>query len=186
MKNMGELLRSELPVFIKGQPKAVSMLADAVQAWEYRKENLGRAGPLVVALAGDTGTGKSETAIRTAEILLQKRNLLSSTDMRISAPRGFLVLRGEEYSPSTHSGREGSLHVQNLLLQRITQHLQSCNGNGIIFIDEVQKFVNGSIEHFLSSLSDEMGDLPGAHWLTGASTRVSTRNLIVLLATDIG
>lgn len=30
--------------------------------------------------------------------------------------------------------------------------MQACGGNGIIFVDEVQKFVNGSIELFLAGL----------------------------------
>lgn len=35
-------------------------------------------------------------------------------------------------------------------------------------------------------ISDQMGDLAATHWLTGAPMRVSTRNLIVILATDVG
>lgn len=35
-------------------------------------------------------------------------------------------------------------------------------------------------------LSDKMGDLAATHWLTGSPIRVSMRNLIVILATDVG
>lgn len=89
--NMGAVLREKLPDFIKGQTRAISMLSDAVSSWEYRKMYSGTEEPLVLALAGDTGTGKSETALRVAELLLQKKDLLCLTDYRVSTPRGFLV-----------------------------------------------------------------------------------------------
>lgn len=37
-----------------------------------------------------------------------------------------------------------------------------------------------------TGISDKMGDLAATHWLTGKSIRVSTRNLVVMLATDLG
>ena len=35
-------------------------------------------------------------------------------------------------------------------------------------------------------ISDKMGDIETTNWLTGTLQRVSTRNLVVILATDIG
>ena len=183
---MSEKLRKELPLVIKGQPLAIRMIIEAVESWEYQKTGLGKVWPLVLALAGDTGTGKSESALRIAETLLQKRNYHSFVDSRITSTRGYLVLRGEEYSAVTETGMEGPRHVQKVLISRIASHMKSCGGNGVILIDEVQKFVNGSIELFLSAISDEMGDIETTNWLTGAPERISTRNLIVILATDIG
>ncbi len=94
--------------YIKGQPRAVSAIVNAVKAWEYSSS---AKTPLILLFSGDTGTmhcelhsvitknfkciqkgtGKSETAYRMAEIILKKKT-------RGHKPRGLLVVRGEEYS----------------------------------------------------------------------------------------
>jgi len=50
------------------------------------------------------GTGKSETAYKMADILLERKNRLQYTDYRIAEPRGLLVLRGEEFSEAVYHG----------------------------------------------------------------------------------
>ena len=44
----------------------------------------------------------------------------------------------------------GPAEVQRVVMERIASHLSACSGSGIVVIDEVQKFVPGSIEVFMS------------------------------------
>jgi hypothetical protein len=49
-------------------------------------------------------------------------------------------------------GMTGPAEVQRVVMGRIADHLSTCSGSGVVVIDEVQKFVPGSVEVFMSGI----------------------------------
>jgi pantothenate kinase len=80
---------------IKGQDEGIDTILNAISSWEFQRQS-GDNAPLVIALTGPTGVGKSETAFRIAEGALAKRSRIGKTAKYI--PNGLLQLRGEDYS----------------------------------------------------------------------------------------
>lgn len=88
-------INTSLSKTIKGQDIAVDAIVNAFAAWEFDKRG-GYAGPLVLAITGPTGVGKSETSFQIAKAILSKQRRIRNTVRYI--PSGLLVLRGEDYS----------------------------------------------------------------------------------------
>lgn len=68
---------------------------NAISGWEFQHQ-AGHSEPLVLALTGPTGVGKSETAYRIAEGALAKQRRIGQSAKYL--PSGLLMLRGEDYS----------------------------------------------------------------------------------------
>ena len=81
--------------YIKGQDEGVKTILNAISGWEFERQ-AGSSQPLVLALTGPTGVGKSETAFRIAEGALAKRRRVGKTAKYL--PSGLLTLRGEDYA----------------------------------------------------------------------------------------
>lgn len=105
--NMVKSVQNRLSNTIKGQDEAIDIVINAVAAWESRREvhgdvadtahaEAGHSGPLILALTGSTGIGKTETSIQLAAALLARRTALGGSTRY--TPEGHLVLRGEDYS----------------------------------------------------------------------------------------
>lgn len=80
---------------IKGQNEGLNTILSAISGWEFQRES-GQSEPLVLALTGPTGVGKSETAFRIAEGALAKKRKVGKTLKYL--PNGLLTLRGEDYT----------------------------------------------------------------------------------------
>ena len=112
---------------IRGQNEGLDTILSAISAWEFQRQS-GQSEPLVLALTGPTGVGKSETSFRLAEGALGKRSKVGkSLKYR---PNGLLALRGEDYT-------EGSLAVVPMQTQFINNTLPVAN----IFICTFSSFV---------------------------------------------
>lgn len=79
---------------IKGQDEGLGTILNAISGWEFQRQS-GYGEPLVLALTGPTGVGKSETAFRIAEGALMKRRRVGKSLKYL--PNGLLTLRGEDY-----------------------------------------------------------------------------------------
>lgn len=80
---------------IRGQNEGLHTILNAISGWEFQRQS-GQSEPLVLALTGPTGVGKSETAFRIAEGALAKKRRVGKTLKYL--PNGLLTLRGEDYS----------------------------------------------------------------------------------------
>lgn len=114
-KNTYQLLTYSLARHIRGQNEGLDTILSAISAWEFQRQS-GQSEPLVLALTGPTGVGKSETSFRLAEGALAKRSKVGrSLKYR---PNGLLTLRGEDYT-------DGSLPVVSIFLKSF-MFLSSC------------------------------------------------------------
>ncbi|CAM9450958.1 unnamed protein product, partial [Laminaria digitata] len=130
--------REALERRIRAQPLVVEYLSTALSAWHSRQLS-GRLEPLVVALTGSTGTGKTETAWVLAEGLLAKRCRISGGTTDI--PRGLLVLNGGDYMMPA---RVDDYHKK--IRRKVGQRLQFCGGNVVVLFDELQKAAPGTLD----------------------------------------
>jgi hypothetical protein len=76
---------------IGGQKRALDAITSSVAGWEFRRKS-GNADPLVLAISGPPGVGKSETGMLL--ILIQRRNTTSMIRLSlICFPYRFLGFR---------------------------------------------------------------------------------------------
>jgi Cdc6-like AAA superfamily ATPase len=106
--NIVESVKETLNKVIKGQDEGVSMILNALHAWEFQR-TLGIHQPMVIAITGSTGVGKTETSYQIANALFPTRKYSDS----VVKPCGYLALRGEDYSNSSELFRHGISHVGN-------------------------------------------------------------------------
>jgi hypothetical protein len=130
--------RCRLLRHIAGQKEGVDSLLGCLEAWEMSKEDGVSREPLVMAITGPTGVGKSETGFRVAEALLAPppstmdalRRVASGTtgtappiDSSTSQtgsfgvvrnPAGLLVIQGGDYSAAAVSLYGASVAVVRL------------------------------------------------------------------------
>ena len=193
--NMMNSVAEALPRNIRGQDEGVSSIIHAIAGWEMQKKS-GQSRPLVIAITGSTGVGKSETSYQLADALLAKKNRVGNTKRYM--PEGLLVLRGEDYSP------ESSITLQEAhqsIRSNLVSHLKKCGSRGIIVFDEVQKVMPGTLDVLMPAFEErgaimeyndtESGSSGFLETLTGRSgfeeaTRHSTAECIFLFISDIG
>ena len=148
-------VRLHLPLYIKGQPEALEAIFNATAAWEFSRAG-GMPTALVLSLTGPTGVGKTETAFRLAEALLEKRDRVGSS--RRFKPRGLLVIRGEDFVAAEGQSREEAARelarMRRVLLNRVGEHLSACDGAAVVVCDEVQKMTPGLLDVLLEAFGD--------------------------------
>jgi len=147
-----DALNASLPLHIRGQHGGVEIILNAVASWEFQRRVGLLSEPLVLAIAGSTGVGKSETAYRVAEAVFAKRTRVGSS--RRFLPDGLLVLRGEDYSSESEAAMLGMGEVHRRIKGRIVDHLRACSGNAVVVFDEVQKVVPGALDALMPGLRE--------------------------------
>lgn len=161
-----------LSIHIHGQSIAVDTIMKSIGAWELSTE---LSEPLIFAFTGPTGCGKSETAYRLAEALLTKR-VRRGTTAKFD-PKGLLSFRGEDFSNTSDLAMTGGIgEIQQIMRTRIVNHLDTCNGNGVIVFDEVQKIIPGALEFLLSAL-DDRGTLSITEYVSSADAAAARRGV---------
>ncbi|CAM9939407.1 unnamed protein product, partial [Phaeothamnion confervicola] len=90
-----ESVKRGLATKIIAQPMATEALLGAIQQWDFARSS-GKPEPLVVAITGPTGVGKTETAWVLAESILARR--VPHRGGSAEVPRGFLIFRGEDFA----------------------------------------------------------------------------------------
>mmetsp|Transcript_25103 Transcript_25103/g.46925 ORF Transcript_25103/g.46925 Transcript_25103/m.46925 type:complete len:501 (-) Transcript_25103:106-1608(-) len=183
-------LNAHLPATISGQDQGLTMILDVFSAWEFSRK-AGLQQPLVLAITGPTGVGKSETGFATAQAILAAQSQIGTS--RRTMPEGYLVLEGQDYSDTSEAfvGKNHGLpEVHRRINERITDHLRKCDGGGVIVFDEIQKVVPGALDILIGGLK-ERGEFR-IH--SGDSSRAGqgkvevfpTNRVIFILTSDIG
>lgn len=147
-------LRNILPAHISGQDLGIEMILDSFSAWEFSRKG-GYQQPLVLAITGPTGVGKSETGFVVAEAILAMKSRIGIS--RRHLPEGYLVLGGQDYSNTSDAyvGENNGLpEVHRRINKRITDHLRKCGGSGVIVFDEIQKVVPGALNILVEGLKE--------------------------------
>ncbi|CAN0462981.1 unnamed protein product [Ascophyllum nodosum] len=160
---------------VRAQPLAVESLSKSLSAWHFSQQS-GWHEPLVVALTGSTGTGKTETAWVLAEAMLTKRCRISGGTRDI--PRGLLVFNGGDYMTASRV-EEYQKQIRNKLGQR----LEFCGGNVVVLFDELQKAAPGTLD----ALTEAMSEHPRVTYDDGGhSVSVDSSRVVFLLVSDVG
>eukprot|EP01031_Cornospumella_fuschlensis_P029988 gene29988-36222_t len=147
-------VNQSLTSHISGQDESLDSIVSAISVWEMQKK-MDHREPLVLAITGPTGVGKTETAYRLAEgLFADKRTIVNEFGAQTQVPCGLLVLRGEDYSPSSELAALGVHEVHRVLKSRIINHLVENNGNAMVLFDEVQKLLPGVLELFMPALEE--------------------------------
>ena len=196
-------LNESLPLTIRGQSGGIDIILNAVASWEFQRR-VGLSEPLVLAVAGPTGVGKSETAYQIADAIFSKKTRVGSS--RRFIPNGLLLLRGEDFSSESEAAALGIGEVHKRIKSRIMDHLRQCNGNAVIVFDEVQKVIPGALDVLMPGLR-ERGTFSATHknaaatstlasWTTYIAASpapsdlthedISTDNVIFIFISDIG
>ena len=72
-----ESVAEALPKNIRGQNEGVKSIVKAIAGWEMQKKS-GQSRPLVMAITGSTGVGKSETSYQLADALLARKSRIGN------------------------------------------------------------------------------------------------------------
>eukprot|EP01138_Halocafeteria_seosinensis_P006144 gb/GECG01006282.1/.p1 GENE.gb/GECG01006282.1/~~gb/GECG01006282.1/.p1 ORF type:complete len:569 (+),score=41.78 gb/GECG01006282.1/:1-1707(+) len=142
------LLRNRLV----GQPAALTAIQNGIQRF-HSDVMEGEAHPLILALVGPSGTGKTMAGETIGEAVLEHVpmnpvSIVWNSWYDGAPPNGFLVVRGEEFSdPSVPVNQ-----YQQRLLQRIATHLRKCGGKGVVLIDEAGKIPANVLDLLVSSI----------------------------------
>eukprot|EP01039_Chlorochromonas_danica_P008243 gene8242-9091_t len=155
---------------IHGQEMAVDTILKALKGWEIRKAR-GNTDPLVLALSGPPGTGKSSTAALLAKSLFTE----SEEDMCV------LKLMGNHFTKD--SGSDVSLREN--LKQSVIGHLKRSKGPALIIIDTMEKVAPGVLDVLMPAL-DNRKSLQAVIKDTGTIKTYPTDQVIFLFITDVG
>ena len=92
VEELAQIVKERLSSKIRCQEEGVRTISNAIAGWEMQKRS-GTSKPLVLALTGSTGVGKSETAIQIAHALCSSSSRLGTT--KRFRPDCLVDLRGE-------------------------------------------------------------------------------------------
>ena len=100
--------RDSLERMIGGQKRALDAITSSIAGWEFRRKS-GNADPLVLAISGPPGVGKSETGMLL--ILIQRRNTTSVIRLSLFFSIWFLGFRIAEaiFGMSTTIGKRTTI-----------------------------------------------------------------------------
>lgn len=105
-------LNELLPASISGQDQGIDMIVDVFSSWEFSRK-AGYNQPLVLAVTGPTGVGKSETGFIIANAILATKSRIGTS--RRMLPEGYLVLGGQDYSNTSDAFMGGLSEVVSVL-----------------------------------------------------------------------
>ncbi|GLD96300.1 hypothetical protein PINS_up004983 [Pythium insidiosum] len=172
-------VRQYLTQRLRAQESAIESVVEAIEAWEFVRESpQHHRAPLVLAITGPTGTGKTETSYLLAESLFKRSRKLSNGDRTVAS--GLLVFRGEHFGDNV-SNPITQYHTQ--ITTRLAEHLHMCSGKAVVLFDEVQKVIPHTLDALMEAMSDR-AQLSFYH--KGVTKTYDTSNVIFLLVSDIG
>ncbi|CAH0483016.1 unnamed protein product [Peronospora belbahrii] len=173
-----QMVRHHLQDNLKGQERAVEAVVGAIEAWEFSRTSTKDRAPLVLAITGPTGTGKTEMSNLIAEALFKRKKKLPRSEKWV--PSGLLIFRGEDFSDNfTNPITEYHTQIKN----RLAEHLYYCSGNAVVVIDEVQKVIPHTLDVLMEAVS-ESSQL--SYYKHGVTQNIDTANVIFVLVSDIG
>jgi len=173
-----EAVQGLLPQRIKGQEKAQQAILSAFQYWEMGRKQASQQ-PLVIAITGPTGVGKTETAHVLAEALLQKREKVSETGDR-TRPAGLIIFRGEDFSDA-EGAPLAQYHTE--IKSRLVNHLRHCAGNAVVLFDEVQKIIPGTLDVIMEAMTEHP---TLTYFADGKTVAMDCSKVVFILVSDIG
>ncbi|CEG50156.1 26s protease regulatory subunit 6a [Plasmopara halstedii] len=173
-----QVVRQHLQENLKGQERAVEAVVGAIEAWEFSQSSTKDRAPLVLAITGPTGTGKTEMSNLIAEALFKRKKKLPNSERRV--PTGLLMFRGEDFSDN-FTNPITEYHTQ--IKTRLAEHLIHCSGKAVVVIDEVQKVIPHTLDVFMEAVS-ESSQL--SYYKHGVTKNIDTANVIFVLVSDIG
>uniref|UniRef100_A0AAV1T794 AAA+ ATPase domain-containing protein n=1 Tax=Peronospora matthiolae TaxID=2874970 RepID=A0AAV1T794_9STRA len=172
-----QAVRAHLQENLKGQERAVEAVVGAIEAWEFSTSSKDCA-PLVLAITGPTGTGKTEMSNLIAEALFQRKKKLPHSEKRV--PSGLLIYRGEDFSDN-FTNPITEYHTQ--IKTRLAEHLHYCSGKAVVVIDEVQKVIPHTLDVLMEAVSESS---QFSYYKHGVTKNIDTANVIFILVSDIG
>ncbi|CAK4110412.1 unnamed protein product [Aphanomyces euteiches] len=171
-------VRKHLQTHLKAQDRALETIIGAIESWEFSRSNSKDQAPLVLAITGPTGTGKTETSNLLAEGLFKRRKRLEHSEKEIAS--GLIVFRGEDFSDNfTNPVTE----YQEQIKTRLAEHLSWCSGKAIVVFDEVQKVIPHTLDVLTSAMSK---NAQITYYKNGVARKVDCSNVIFVLISDIG
>lgn len=164
---------------IGGQNEGIYTLLSRVRSWEMVRENEISEEPLVVAITGPTGVGKSETAFQLANGLLAPPPTggLFGLEPESEFTPGLLVFQGGDYSEAVLGQYGNSVaEMRTSIKEKLFKFMDDCSHTvsgraiprsasrpegslgasapaGVVLIDEVEKMAPGSLDDFVKWMS---------------------------------
>ena len=184
--NVLQTLQKELEHSIVDQQFGVEIIMSATRVWEFSRDNIDNHSPLVLAISGPTGVGKSESAYVIAKSFLKKQFRYGYRYM----PLGAHIFNGKDFTSTQSADIERNA---DRLAFEVGSRIDGCGGTSVIIFDEVQKFAPGTLNRILPALK-ERGVLTyetNRPWYSSSSSlpltkTVSTQNCIFIFVTDVG
>ncbi|CAI5742444.1 unnamed protein product [Peronospora destructor] len=171
-------VRQHLLENLKGQQRAVEAVVGAIEAWEFSRTSAKDRAPLVLAITGPTGTGKTEMSNLIAEALFKRKKKLPSSEKRV--PSGLMIFRGEDFSDNI-TNPITAYHTQ--IKSRLAEHLHHCSGKAVVVIDEVQKVIPHTLDVLMEAVSESS---QFSYYEHGVTNSIDTANVIFVFVSDIG
>eukprot|EP00937_MAST-01D_sp_MAST-1D-sp2_P003091 g3091.t1 len=169
---VGEHLRRNL----RAQDHAVNATVAAIQAWEFSRGSAGAA-PLVLALTGPTGAGKTESGNLLAEALFERHDRVGG---RLQS-QGLLLFRGEDFKDNV---TRPLTRYHDEIKARLAAHLRRCSSRAVVVFDEVQKVIPGTLDVLMEAMSDR--PVLTHFGRNGVQEKYDCSNVIFVLISDIG
>ncbi|OQR98995.1 hypothetical protein ACHHYP_20326 [Achlya hypogyna] len=171
-------VRAHLQKHLIAQDRAVDSVVAAIESWEFSRTSSKDHGPLVLAITGPTGTGKTATSSLVAEGLFRRQRKLEHSDKVV--PTGLLVFRGEDFSDNYTNP---VTQYQEQIKSRLVDHLSKCSGKAVVVFDEVQKVIPQTLDVLTSAMSH---NAQLTYYKNGVARKVDCSNVIFVLISDIG
>ena len=194
-------VNASLRARIIAQDGALAHIVEAFEGWDFLRHAGASPGggghggghdhhtgpPLVIALTGPTGVGKTESANTIAEAVLKRRKRLSRGSAR-TVPCGLLTFQGADFGDAV---ARPITRYHDEIKRRLVRHLtQECGGSGaVVLFDEVQKVIPHTLDVLMEALDPERPRLTYFdHTAEGDGEEVSvdTSRVVFLFVSDIG
>ncbi|OQS04217.1 hypothetical protein THRCLA_20940 [Thraustotheca clavata] len=166
-------VREHLHKNLVGQEDSVEAIAQAIESWEFSFTTAKDHAPMVLAITGPTGTGKTKTATLIAEALFQRRRKLENSIKY--EPTGLIVFSGQDFNDVT---KNPVTEHQEQIKSRLVEHLSTCSGKAVVVFDEVQKVVPQTLDVLIPAMSE---NALLTYYKNGVERKVDCSNVIPYL-----